>query len=111
MKKVTFPTKKLTVGPKTFSAEDVLIEIVMTRPGWRRPGNVKIAISISDKLDTPGTKLFTDMEHDTLLKEAALPDSGGISPPEMNRFYFGILQSLYDAEDVVEDPERRAAAE
>lgn len=111
MKKVTFPKKTVTIGPKTYSPEDVLVELVMARSNWRKIGNTKIAISISDKLDVPGDKFFTDMEHDMLTKEAALQDAGGISPPEMNRFYLRVLQALYDAEEVVEDPEQRSAAE
>jgi hypothetical protein len=111
MKKVTFPKKTMTVGLKVYSPEDALVEIVMTRPGWRRPGSTKIAISVSDKLDTPGPKIFTEMEYEMLVKEAALPESGGISPPEMNRFYFIVLQALYDAEEVIADPEKSLAAE
>ena len=46
-----------------------------------------------------------------LVKEAAMQDTpGGIAPVEMNRFYLEVLQSLYDAKDVVEDPERQLAA-
>jgi len=112
MKRVKLPKKKVTVGSKVYSAEDVIREIVMTRPGWRQAGRVRVAISIEDKLDAGGgTYLFTDMEHDTLSKEAAMQDSGGIAPLEMNRFYLLVLSSIYDAEDVVEDPERAQAAE
>lgn len=101
----------MTIGNKTYSAEDVIAELVMTRPGWRRLGSTKIGLAISEKLDVHGDKLFTDMEHDLLVKEAAMQDAGGIAPVEMNRFYLEVLQSLYDAKDIVEDPERAIAAE
>jgi hypothetical protein len=111
MKKVSLPKKRVTIGTKSYSAEDVIAEIVMTRTGWRRLGSTKIGLAISEKLDIPGDKLFTDMEHDMLVKEAAMQDTpGGIAPVEMNRFYLEVLQSLYDAKDVVEDPERQLAA-
>jgi hypothetical protein len=111
MKRVKLPKRKVQVGDKSYSAEAAIREIVMTRPGWRKSGNVNLALSVDDKLDRPGDKLFTDMEHDALVREASMQDSGGIAPPEMNRFHLEILKSFYDAEDVVEDPETRQAAE
>jgi hypothetical protein len=111
MKKVRLPKKVVPIGNKAYSAEDVLEEVVLTRPFWRRIGNVKVALSISDKLACPGDKIFTDMEHDMLVKDASMQDAGGIAPPSMNRFYLEVLAALYDAEEVVEDREARHAAE
>lgn len=111
MKRVRLPKKQVQIGDRSYSAEDAIREIVMTRPGWRKAGNVNLALSVEDKLDKSGDKIFTDMEHDALVREALMQDSGGIAPPIMNRFYLEILKSFYDAEDIVDDPEMRQAAE
>lgn len=106
MKKITLPKETVKVGDKTYTAIDAIREIVMLRPAWRKPGNVKLALTLEDKFDKVtknGELVLLDREFELLSKEAELGESGGISPSHMNRYYLRVLNALYDAQEVADE--------
>lgn len=97
VKKVTFPLP-IAVGDRFWSGADVLREIVLCRQGCRKPGNIKIALSIADKLEAEGPFVFTDREHELLTEEGALKGVDSLAPPALNHFYMKVLAAIYEAE-------------
>jgi hypothetical protein len=113
MKKIKLTQKTANVGGKIYGAREAIREIVMTRPAWRKPGNVKVAISLEDKFDNlhEGNDLIlSDREHELLVQEAMMQDSGGINPPQINRLYLYVLESLHDAVNFNEEAPSKTIA-
>lgn len=98
MKRIKFPLP-IQIGDRFWSGLDVLREIVLCRPGWRKPGNVKAAISICEKLDGEMPLVLTEREHELLIEEAALKGVDGLTPATLNHFYLKVLAALYEAEE------------
>ena len=102
MKHIHLPKKLRTVADREPTAALMLLELVMTRVGWRSSIEAtRAALAISDKLEqlaaSPGGLLIiSDREHELLQAETRL-EGFTITPPAANRNYLAIVEAIHDA--------------